>query len=269
MKGSVGTAAMMVVVLFVLGCDRKGDDSGSSAGASSQESSVEQALSAANEKSGGRIFDASLTKKACELLSPERVGQTFGIPAAELKPISAMGCTYRWKSKAAAEAMQLDARFSTIQAHADEASAKQWFANATKGMSQEETKEAAAAITRKAKEHEEIDTQAKERTLDKVGDALGGLAGPEGIRFEAVGGVGDEARLDLSDGGLWIRTGNLTFVVSAYHGPPAPKPDLKGVGLQEMAKAALAADREWVQKTITKRKEDATKLASVILKALP
>src|SRR5690606_21760381 len=126
-KGSGGTAAMMVVGLYVLGCDRKGGDSGAPAGASSQERSVPQAVSAANEKSGGRIFDASLTKKACELLSAERVGQTFGIPAAELKPISAMGCTYRWKSKAAAEAMQLDARFSTIQAHADEASAKQWF----------------------------------------------------------------------------------------------------------------------------------------------
>lgn len=269
MKRSIGTAAQVFVVLFAVGCDKKGDDPASSSDQpSSGEKSVEQALSAANEKSGGRIFDATLTKKACELLSSESV-ETFGIPAAELEPIRAMGCTYRWKSKAAAEAMQLDARFSAIRAHQNEASAQQWFANATKSMSQEETQKAVAAVTRKTKEREEIDTQAKERTVDKVGDALGGLAGPEGIRFESVGGVGDEARLDLSDGGLWVRVGNLTFVVSAYYGPPASKPDLKKVGLQEMAKAALAAEREWVQKTVTKRKEDAIKLASVILKALP
>ena len=269
MTRSVGTAALLCAALFALGCDKK-DDSGSSAGGpSAPKDSATEALQAANAESGGRLFDKSLTKKACELLSPERVGETFGIPAAELRPISAMGCTYRWESKGADEPTRLDARFSIIQVHANAASAKQWFANATKGMSQKEVKDAMAAVTRATKEREEVDTKAKEKTVDLMGGALGDAAGAGGFQFETVDGVGDEARLALSDGALWVRTGNLTFVLSAYHGPPAPKPDLKGVGLQEMAKAALAADREWVEETLSKRKGDASKLTAVLLKALP
>lgn len=273
MTRSVGTAALLiatlVATLFALGCDKK-DDSGSSAGGpSAPKDSATEALQAANEQSGGRLFDESSTKKACELLSPERVGETFGVPAAELRPIGAVGCTYQWESKGAGEPTRLDVRFSTIQVHADVATAKQWFANATKGMSQGEVKDAMAAVTRAAKEREEVDTKAKEKTVDLVGGAVTDAAGPGGFQFESVDGVGDEARLALSDGALWVRAGNLTFVISAYHGPPAPKPDLKGVGLQEMAKAALAADREWVKKTLSKRREDASKLVAVLLKALP
>lgn len=261
---------MMFAALFVLGCDKKDEDTGSAAGAASApEGSVEQALAAANEESGGRIYDESLTEKACELLSPEGVGQAFGIPVAELESRSVLGCTYRWESKAGAEPMQFDARFSSIRVHNDAETAKRWFANATKGMSQEEAKQAMAAVADKAKEREEIDTKAKEKAVDQVGDAFVEFAGPDGIQFESVEGVGDEARLDLSDGGLWVRTGNLTFIISGHYGPPAPKPDMTKVGLQEMAKAALAVEREWVKNTMTKRKEDATKLAAVILKALP
>lgn len=265
MKLSVGAAALMTASLLVLACNKKSDDTGSS----TKGTAVEQALSEANEKSGGRLFDETLTKKACEILTAERVGQTFSVPAAELKQMRLMGCVYTWEGPDDQPKMQLEARFSTIQVHRNEASAKQWFANATKGMSQEEVKQAMAEVTSQAKEREEIDTKTKEQAVDKVGGALTELTGSDGIRFESIDGVGDEARLSLTDGGVWLRTGNLTFVITAYHGPVQPKPDLTGVGLQGMAKAALAANREWVKQTMPKRKEDAVKLAQVVLKALP
>ncbi len=265
MERSVGTGAMLAAALFVLACDKKSEDTGAPA----EGSSLGQALEAANKESGRRPFDKALAKQACDILTPERVEQTFGVPAAELKQVTVVGCTYSFRDKDAPEKLQLDARFGTIRAHKDEEAAKQWFGNATKGMTQEEKKQAMAAIAQGAKDREEVDSKAKEKVVDQLGSAMVELTGSDGIRFESVNGIGDEARFNLSDGGLWVRTGNLTFTVTAYHGPPAPKPNLKNVGLQEMAKAALSANREWLQQTLPKRKADASKLAAVILKALP
>src|SRR5690606_10995585 len=121
---------------------------------------------------------------------------------------------------------------------------KVWFKNATRSMTKEETKEVMGQITQRTKEREEIDTEAKEKVVDDLGGIMAEMSGKDGIQFEPVSGVGDEASFNLSDGGLSVRQGNLTFTVAPYHGEAAPTPNFKGVSPKEMAKVAMENNRE-------------------------
>ena len=87
-----------------------------------------------------------------------------------------------------------------------------------------------------------------------------------------IPGAGDQARINLGDGAIWIRVDNLTFTVGAYSGAPqprfVPKIDPKAMDLKAIAAAAQAAQREWVAKTIEQRKRDAETLARAVLARL-
>jgi len=100
--------------------------------------------------------------------------------------------------------------------------------------------------------------------VDTVHGAMAGIEA-EGARYEDVPGIGDEARINLNDGGIWVRVDNLTFSVAGYAGPPKPRLTPKTFKLKEIAAAAQAANRAWLQQTLDQRKRDGQKLAKAIL----
>ncbi len=273
-----GALVVMTLSLAICGCGKENAAGNEQAGKEEAtkrgsvqeviEKKVEGAMNQAEAKAGGALFDKKLIKQACEILSPALIEKTFGVPGAELKQFKIMGCTYSWNSKGADKPQILEAGFTTIMAHKTEEAAKRWFEIATKGMTEEEQKKVMGQVAQKTKERVEVDTKAKEKVVDNLLGAMGGMS-KGGIQFEAVSGVGDEAKFQISDGGLWIRLGNLTFVIAAYHGEGAPTPDFKGVSLQEMSKLALENNQAWKEASMPKRKKDTEVLAKAVLAALP
>jgi hypothetical protein len=105
-----------------------------------------------------------------------------------------------------------------------------------------------------------------------IGDFVVGSAAKDGIRYSDVAAVGDEARVNSTDGTLTARVDNLVFNISAYRGKKAPKVEFDPKGgataLKELGAKTQAAEREWVTSTLDVRKDAATKIAKAVVKAL-
>ena len=67
------------------------------------------------------------------------------------------------------------------------------------------------------------------------------------------------------DGNIYVRIDNLTFSVSAYHGPKKPKPNLPIGNVKAMMEAAKKSAAEWQEKTAPQRKKDSIKLAKAVV----
>jgi len=214
---------------------------------------------------GKALFDKSLSKKACEILTAAKVAEAFNVPESELKQLKMMGCIYTWEKGD----QELHARLSISSIAKTEGRAVTWFKNATKGMSQAETKAAMASIKTKAKKDAKVDSKAKKKIVDKMGDAAIGINSNGGIQFRDIAGLGDEARLQLGDGAVWVRVDNMMFIVTGYKGKQPPPPSLKGADLKNIAKVAMAATKKWTQDTMVERERDAITVAKLVLKGLP
>ena len=95
------------------------------------------------------------------------------------------------------------------------------------------------------------------------------LVGEDGFQYEDLPGIGSEARISLEDGSIWLRVDNLTFTVGAYKGPEQPQPELNTTDLKEFARIAQEAQRAFVKETFEKRKQDALRVAEVVIDVLP
>lgn len=198
--------------------------------------------------------------KGCDLLTADMVASTFGVPADALKQMKAMGCHYSWDD----DANELQASIMMIRAHESGLAAKSWFASATKSRSAEEMQAEMAKVSERMEASEELDTKAKK----SMAKSFLKSAGSKAVTFEDVAGVGDEARVN-ADGNVYVRVDNLTFMVGAYYGPVAPPADIKGMrDVKEMMAAAMQHSENWKLKTLSQRKQDAAKLAGVIVAEL-
>lgn len=206
-----------------------------------------------------------MASRACEILTPAMVERVFGIAEANLRQDGIMGCIY----SSSADGTELSARLNMLKSHDTEALAVAWFENATRSMSQEEAVQFMQGVTENAKRQEAIDTDIKKQAVGDLGGLLSATVSEDGIRYEPVSGIGDDASVNTSEGSLFVRKGRLTFSVAAYHGPKQPTPNLAGVAIKDMAKAAMQASRDWTKETVPQRTADATKLARVIVEALP
>jgi hypothetical protein len=212
-------------------------------------------------------YDKSIRKKGCEILSPELVSSTFGVPADDLSQIKMMGCTYTWS----AEGQILEARLSMMMVHRSDEIAAQWFANATKDLSAEEAERQLDDVMDKVKDQAakgEIGDGVTGKNVDTVGKAMTGVVAPGGVRYGDVVGIGDDARINLEDASIWVRVDNLTFSVAAYKGKSMPPVGHKTADLKKLAAAAQAANRAWLRDTFEQRKRDGQKLARAIVGAL-
>ena len=212
------------------------------------------------------VFDKGLKEKTCEFLTGAAVAKAFSVPEAELEQLTVLGCIYNWEK--GDEELQARVKISIITK--TEADAVTWFRNATKGMSQAEAKAAMGKIKTQAKKDAKVDTDAKKEAVDELGDAAIDSNNKDGIRFRDIPGLGDEARLQLGDGAIWVRVDNMMFIVNAYKGKKAPPPSFEGgVDLENFANVALAANKKWIQDTMAERERDGVTVAKIVLEALP
>ena len=197
--------------------------------------------------------------KGCDLLTADLVGATFNFPADSFKQTKVMGCLYTWKN----ETEQINATISLLQVHKTAVQADSWFNKATANRSSEEVQaeldQVAAALDRSDK----LDTAVKKSMASTMLNAVGA----EPVSFEDVAGVGDEARAG-ADGSIYVRAGNLTFVVSAYQGPNEPDIDFSGMAVKQILEATKQQSKAWASETSAQRKKNGVQLASAVVDAL-
>jgi hypothetical protein len=268
-----GAALVCGTMLILVGCDKKDatPEAGEKDEAAQAIGQAEKAVEDAAEKAGA-TFVKDIAKKSCEILTPALIAQAFDVPEAELKQMKIMGCIYSWKEKKDGETVTtLEANLTMMRVHKTLDAAKTLFKNSTANKTGDEMKAEMKQVTGKAKEHETIDTETKKKTVDTMGSMMA-EAMKEGSSYVPISGIGDEAKVAERDGAIWVRQGNLTFTANAYKGPPQPKPKLDMADMRDIKKMtakSMTAQREWLQKPHDERKKASTKLAKVVLEALP
>lgn len=258
MKQILKLGTTLLLALGLAACGGSDSDPGSDTGADSGTDANTQAA-AETALSDEARFDSDMSKQGCELLPPALVADTFDVPADTLNQMKIMGCRYHWSN----DDTTLEAAISMIRAYDSEADAAEWFANATRNRTAEEMQAEMDKVAERMNQTGELDTDAKKTAAQNMMKAVGSKA----VSFEDVPGVGDEARVH-DEGTVYVRVDNLTFMVSAYHGPTAPPPDLEGADLQEMARIAKESAAKWAAETAPQRKADSARLAGAIVDSL-
>jgi hypothetical protein len=213
-------------------------------------------------------FDQSMSSKGCELLTPELVSTTFDAPPDKLRQIKVAGCIYTWTS----DERVVEARISLLMVHASGAAATRWFENATRDMSAEQAKQQLDQAVGAVKDKAAAGEAGRGVSPSAVDTVMGGAVA-DGSRYGDIEGLGDEARVNLDNGSLWIRVNNLTFSVAAYNGPPNPPAtraaiDIKNIDVKKIAADAKASENAWLAQTFDERKRDAQTLARAIIARL-
>lgn len=212
-------------------------------------------------------FGKDTRKKGCEMLTAKLVADTFEVPEGELKQMKLMGCIYSWKG----DGEIVEANITLLRAHKSEKAAASWLDNATKTLTKEELQAQMEQVRAKVKEREEIDTKLKEKTADQMLDVANDMMADEGVSYTDVEGVGDQARINVGDGTLWVRVDNLTFNVVGYKGKPQEAPKYTAADMKDIKKVtamAKAAQRAWLKEVADQRRSGATKLAKRIVSNL-
>jgi hypothetical protein len=218
----------------------------------------------AAELSDEARFEKDMRKQGCELLTAKLVADTFGAPEADLRQTKVMGCIYSWSEGD----QMVEAQVMMLRAHKSEKSAARWFGNATRSVTKEEVTAMMETVKEKAKEREEIDTKLKKKTTDQLADVATGMIADEGIQYEDLEGVGEQARVNVGDGSIWVRVDNLTFTVSAYKGKTMTQPHYASMKPKQIIAASTKASKEWMKETAPQRTTDSTTLAKLIVAAL-
>lgn len=251
------------------GCGDKTSENDTAEGvAKNAAAAVEKKVDEAIEKEGlSGMFDPEdkeLRKRACEFLTPEMVSSAFGVPSKDIKQTKMMGCIYSWNEGG----QTLNAQLMLVMVHKSLDRAKLWFKNSTANKTKEQLDKEIDKVKAEVQKREELDTKFKKKTAGDITD-LAKMASPgEGVSYEEVPGVGDEARISNADGTLTVRLGNVTFRLSAYKGPDKPKLKIDPKNLKGMAKAAMEIQNKWIKETVEQRKAHAKKLAPGVVQAI-
>jgi hypothetical protein len=263
----------LFMFLAVQGCG-KNDVAAASAHDQGTEASAQRAAEKMVDKAAdkaGATFAKEISKKACEVLTPSMVAETFDVPEGELKQMKIMGCIYSWNRKGDDDPLILEAKLMLLRAHDTVDEARLWFKNATADKTGKELQEDVKKVTEKAKENEDVDTDLKKETVGTIGSLMAeGMK--DGARYESISGIGDEAKVAERDGAVWARVGNLAFTVNAYKGPPQPRLHLDPkdmTNVKEITAKSMQAQKEWLAKTHEERKKASIQLARLVIGALP
>lgn len=235
--------------LFVMGCGNPAEGDATDRGSQPKAAAV---TSSATVKE-------SLMETPCALAPTETVAATFNVPAAEIErsELSSM-CEYRWKDDARSVSVTL-----YIQRIAEDArGAASYFNDVTRGMSGADVAGAFDEIAAQVgKDKDALDTPEKPKAAEMLVDS-GKSGSSQGIQFEDVAGLADQARFNVGTGELNVRQGNLVFSLNAYAGDEMTMPD-------EFSAAALQqASKDWIRNTVPQRRQAATKLAEEIIRQL-
>lgn len=253
---------LFVITLFALaslvatGCDEKKDDDASSK-AEAVEEKIDKAVAELSEEAR---FDKEYRKKACKVLTPELVAETFDVPKDELKQMKIMGCRYTWTS----DDEELRASLS-LRALKSEKSAATWFDNSTADVTQAEMREQMEEVKKRVKERKEVDTEMKKKTSDKLGDTVVEMTPDGGYTFKDIDGLGEEARQNEQDGTVTFRVDNLIATVQAYKGKSYAMDFKPGTDLKKMAELAKKAGKEAQKKQAPGARKNSLELARAVV----
>lgn len=251
------SCVMLAVVpaLLLVGCSGGDNDDGFSPPVASSNATTDQRVTdSAN-------VDAAVEKTPCDLLTADMVARVFDVPAAELEQSQQMSSRCNYSRDDGDE--RLDVSFDVAGVFDDAKAASKRFRSVTKGLSGEEMQRAMAGIKADVADKLEDKPAGTRQAAEAVVESSS-KGRSDGIRFEDVDGVGDEARLALTVGAgdLYVRAGNMNFTVAAYSGPAMPRPD------KLTASSIMAADKQWRSETLPQRKEAAIKLANAVVESL-
>lgn len=260
------TFALFLLLLWLPACDsnkddkRKGGDKRAQTGGAGDPAEDQ----GSGEPASSAHFEKDIRKKGCEILTPKRVADTFGVPEGELKQQKIMGCAYSWRG----EDQLVEARVLQLRAHKSVENAVRWFDNTTRSQTKEELAEQMQVIKGKVKDHKEVDTKQKKKTTNQLLDIASDMIPEGGVTYEDVAGLGDQARINTNDGTLWIRVANLTFNVAGFKGKPMQKPDYRPADMKDVKKIAAMSKKArqgWLKETIDQRRSDGTEVAKLVL----
>lgn len=200
-------------------------------------------------------YGGEMSKEGCQLLSAQLVSTTFDVPSDALKQTAIQGCHYKWNN----ESETLEAGILMIRAHKSDEEAIRWFAGVTANKTADEVRAELDSAAGRLDKQEELDTDLKKSTAKN----LLAMVSAKAVNFEDVADIGDEARVN-DEGTVHVRVDNLTFMVSAYKGAKAPRPNMQGVEIKQMAAVAQENADRWAIETAPQRRTDSTRLAKAI-----
>src|SRR5690606_31118133 len=137
---------------------------------------------------GSARVDRAVADSPCNLLTPGIVAAVFDVPASGLDRGRSMGskCAYSWEEGG----RTLEASLAVSAVHDDAEAASREFRAVTRGMSGEAMDDVMRDVAARAKE--ELEGAGAKRAADAVAGTVGS---DDGIVFEDIEGVGDEARM--------------------------------------------------------------------------
>ncbi len=168
-----------------------------------------------------KLYEESLGKAPCSLLTPAMVSVVAQVPSEELEKVSVRGfCSYEWSSGRGGKA-----EIGYIKVYKSANEAKTNFDSLHKGTSAAELKAGMAAI-KTAGASAELTNDKKDKvelTTNTLANSL-----PTGFSYEAVSGIGDAASYETTRGEtvlantkvisyankIDVVTGNLSFGVT-------------------------------------------------------
>ena len=252
------TLMLALCLAVVSGCEKSDDaDATEKAASSSPEENEGSEPNADDGAEENALLDAEKDWEPCDIMPPDVVADTFGVPRAELETMTVATCVHRWKSKDGKTVVETELGNFFVKKKPERA--MRFFENATKQTSKEQADEEREELkdrTKKKLEEDETDNvEAKKKGVDALVDAIGG--GEK--HFEEVDGLGDKARINTVNGNLYVVDGNLLFRVNAWHGAPTGEKTAKSMDAVRKAKA------EHMAKNYDKQKTQTVKLAKAIL----
>jgi hypothetical protein len=208
---------------------------------------------------GPRTYPKDARKQKCDALTNEFVAELFEFPVDRLKPEDPSRkkkCRFSWNH----EGQTFFAHFGSLSVKKDEDRAKLWFKNQTESKTQEQVEADAKQIAEKLGKEEKLDSPTAKATTKTAMNAFAGMT-TDGVTWNDVPGLGDEARVNDSNGIVRIRDGNALIWMSAYLVPEEPP----YTGPPTDISAITAHNRKWIQETIEQRKAASIKLARAYL----
>lgn len=204
----------------------------------------------------GRTFAKSLLEAPCELTPTTMLAGLFDIPADEIEqtPIDLLGayCSSEWDGNDKTFSMDV-----SVQVFDDAEQAAQRFAKATRSVTDEEMAAAVNTLKRQAGNDGDASDSEKKET-----EGILGAIGKQGIKFEGVAELGDEARFKVSSGDLLTRVGNMILTITAYYGEEMLLPDDFSVA------AVTKNSTAWTKRTMPTRKQQASEVTQAVIDEL-
>lgn len=197
------------------------------------------------------MFDAALEDQPCEIVTAAMVAKALDIPESSIEQsnVVASRCSYKLE----AEVDKVLIVEVAIDVYETDESAAEVFYNATRSISSDKIAGTMAALTDSA--------EYSNAQQDAAEGMVSGLF-QNGIQFEDVDGLADQARFDTGDGTLQLLQDNVRIKLRAFYGPSMPLPD------KITSETIMKTLNNWMQDTMSQRREHAVKLANIVLEAL-